>query len=116
MKSRLETAAEQIIKDLGLDYEREARFHPSRRWRADFKAWTANRACLIECEGLTRYGNHLGRHQTPKGFAADCEKYNTAQVLGFPVFRFVEDQIADGTMESTLRRFFWPDTGGPRNG
>ena len=65
-----------------------------------------DRECLVEVEGLTYYGKHLGRHQTKKGFEADCEKYNSAAILGYTVFRFTENQIANGMMEVFLKRFF----------
>ena len=107
-RSRLEIVAEQLLKDAGYEIERELKFHPKRRWRADFRVCKSGSddKVLVECEGLTRYGNHLGRHQTPKGFEADCEKYNAAALLGWTVFRFTERMIIDGTMVETLCTFF----------
>ena len=60
-------------------YEREWRFHPSRRWRLDF-AWPAEKLA-VEIEGR-------GRHQTFVGFRNDCEKYAHALLLGWRVLRF----------------------------
>lgn len=70
---------------------REFRFHPDRRWRADF-AWP-DRKLLVECEG----GEHSGgRHTRGVGFTQDCEKYNAAAILGFTVLRFTGSMIASG--------------------
>lgn len=61
----------------------EYRFHPVRRFRADF-AWPELRL-LVECEGGTWNG---GRHVSGSGFADDCEKYNAAVELGYFVLRY----------------------------
>lgn len=63
--------------------EREYRFHPNRRWRFDF-AWP-DRKVAVEIEG----GQWVqGRHQRPRGFEADCDKYNEAAMMGWRVLRF----------------------------
>lgn len=59
-----------------------------RDWRADF-AWPDHKL-LVELEGGT-FTN--GRHVRPKGFRADCEKYNAAQKLGFIVLRYTSDMV-----------------------
>lgn len=69
----------------------EFRFHPVRKWRADF-AFPA-RMILIEIEGGVWI---QGRHQTGKGFSADCEKYSHAALLGYRVFRFTPDMVKSG--------------------
>lgn len=61
----------------------EVLFHPLRRWRFDF-AWH-DRMIAAEVEG----GIFIrGRHASPAGFIKDAEKYNTAALLGWRVFRF----------------------------
>ena len=68
--------------------EREFRFHPTRKWRADF-AHLPSRT-LIEIEG----GIWIrGRHTTPSGFTADAEKYLEAALAGWRVLRLVDQQI-----------------------
>ena len=62
---------------------REYRFDAVRRWRFDF-AWPAERVA-VEIEGIL-YGDG-GRHQRPKGFLADCEKYEAALAQGWRVYR-----------------------------
>lgn len=82
----------------------EHRFAPPRRWRFDF-AWPDDRIA-VELEGVVWRGK--GRHQTAKGYAADCEKYNRAALLGWIVLRFTQSQhgeIAGAVREAlTLRR------------
>lgn len=62
----------------------EHKFHPVRRWRFDF-AFVAQKLA-IEVEGGVWTG---GRHTRGYGYAADCEKYNAATLLGWSVLRYV---------------------------
>lgn len=107
-QSRLEDWAEAILLDEGYSYEREYVFAPPRRFRADFRVWRPMRLkqCLVEIEGVTRFGKSLGRHQTADGFANDCEKYNLAALRGFVVFRFTETMLREGQLEATLAEYF----------
>ena len=73
--------------------EREFRFHPTRKWRADF-AHIPSRT-LIEIEGGIWV---RGRHTTPRGFAADAEKYLEAALAGWRVLRLVDQQIKAPTL------------------
>jgi very-short-patch-repair endonuclease len=80
-------------------YVPEYRFHPTRRWRFDF-AWPDKKIAL-ECEGGTwKYG----RHNRPKGFEDDAEKYNEAGLLGWMVLRCTTNQIKDGRAIDWLER------------
>ncbi|MEP6673002.1 MAG: hypothetical protein ABJF10_27830 [Chthoniobacter sp.] len=77
--------------------EREYRFHPERRWRADF-AHIESRT-LIEVEG----GIYIqGRHNRPQGFAADAEKYLEAALEGWRVLRLTEFQITAPMIERII--------------
>ena len=69
----------------------EYRFAPPRRWRFDF-AWPDYRIAL-EVEGGIWTG---GRHVRGKGYEKDCEKYNTAQLEGWKVYRVTPAMIRDG--------------------
>lgn len=69
----------------------EYRFLETRRWKFDF-AWPEF-GIALEVEGSPG----MGRHTRPAGFLADCDKYNTAAMLGWFVFRCVRK-----TAESTL--------------
>ena len=72
----------------------EYRFASPRRWRFDF-AWLIERVA-VEIEGITHYGAGIGRHQSAKGFVADCEKYEAALLDGWRVFRVPGPWIHDG--------------------
>lgn len=77
---------------------REYRFHPERAWRMDF-AWPEHRVA-VEIEGGV-WG--LGRHNRPRGFIADTEKYNAAAKLGWTVLRFTAQTIRSGeAIEQTV--------------
>ena len=53
-----------------------------------------------ECEGATWV---QGRHNRPQGFAADCEKYNSAAELGWRLFRLTPEQITVGNVQTIAR-------------
>ena len=90
--SKLEDQLARQIAGAGLPTpDREVTFHAERRWRFDF-AWPAAMVAL-EVEGATWAG---GRHTRGKGFAADCEKYNEAAVMGWTVLRVTGDMVRKG--------------------
>lgn len=68
--------------------ELEYRFHPTRRWRFDY-AWPEQKVAL-EQEGGVWSG---GRHTSGAGFMKDCEKYNTATVMGWRIIRGTPSQV-----------------------
>lgn len=72
----------------GPTLEREYRFHPVRKWRADY-CHVATRI-LVELEGGL-YGG--GRHSRASGFLGDIEKYNAAAMLGYTVLRLGTGQV-----------------------
>lgn len=77
----------------GQELVEEFRFHPTRKWRADF-AHEDSRT-LIEVEG----GIHsYGRHNRASGFIEDAHKYLEAGLLGWRVFRLVDEQITPETL------------------
>ena len=88
-----------------LNVFREFVFHPDRKWRFDFAILPGtHRKIAIEIEGVTRFGNHLGRHQTPAGLEADAEKYNEALCFGWRVLRVTEAQVKSGQALAWLDR------------
>lgn len=96
--SPLEDLLLQHIQYAGLPApEREYRFAPPRRYRADFAY--PDRMLLIEVEGgvWTR-----GRHTRGKGYQDDCYKYNLATIMGFRVLRFTGEMVKDGTALNTI--------------
>ena len=44
-------------------------------------------------EGITFFGEALGRHQNPDGYEADCAKYNRAIQLGWKVLRYTQRML-----------------------
>jgi very-short-patch-repair endonuclease len=90
-------------------FEQQYRFHPKRRWVFDF-AWPEQRLA-VEIEGgiFVR-----GRHVSPRGFVADCEKYNEAAVLGWTVLRIPvvgKTWLDDGL--ALLERYWVAQLGAP---
>jgi hypothetical protein len=66
----------------GSPLEKEFRFAPPRKWRADYVHMPS--MTIIEIEGGVWTG---GRHTRAQGFINDARKYNAARLLGFSVFR-----------------------------
>lgn len=74
--------------DLGLVCVKEHRFHPKRRWRFDYAI--PEHKIALEVEGGVW---SQGRHTRPQGFLGDIEKYNTATLMGWRVFRTTPDDL-----------------------
>lgn len=75
------------IKALGYKVEEEFKFAPKRKFRADWKVTHNNKSCLVEYEGIICAKS---RHTNLLGYTTDCEKYNLAQLLGYPIFRYTQ--------------------------
>lgn len=74
-------------------FEQEYKFHPKRKWRADFLI--TGTKILVEVEGgIWMAGG--GRHTRGKGYIGDMEKYNSAAMMGFTVLRFSTEQVKSG--------------------
>lgn len=73
----------KLLEDASLPLPRlEFKFHPSRKWRADY-AWP-DHGLILEVEGAV--WTH-GRHTRGSGFVKDMQKYNAAAMLGFRILR-----------------------------
>jgi len=68
---------------------REYRFHPQRRWKFDFAYPVLKIA--FEVEGGIWQGK--SGHNTGAGILRDIEKYNTATLMGWRVFRIHGEMI-----------------------
>lgn len=91
-----------LLKFAGYDFVREFRFSDARKWRADF---LIKPDLLVEVEGVKFEGK--GRHQTAEGFAADCEKYNEAAIMGFKLLRFTPAMIRGDAKNRSRRPYEW---------
>nr|DAS93094.1 MAG TPA: DNA mismatch endonuclease [Caudoviricetes sp.] len=82
-KSQIRDVFTVICKtDLGVECVKEYKFHPERRWRFDYAVPAYKIALEVEGGVWTQ-----GRHTRPQGFLGDIEKYNTATLMGWRVFR-----------------------------
>jgi len=72
-----------------INYEKEYRFHPTRRWRFDFAIPEHKIAIEIEGGIFVR-----GRHTRGAGYQKDCEKYREATILGWQLLRYTTNELA----------------------
>lgn len=86
-----ETVLATHLKACKISFEQEYKFHPTRKWRADFLI--TGTKILVEVEGGIWSG---GRHTRGKGYIGDMEKYNEAAMMGFTVLRFSTEQVKAG--------------------
>ena len=98
--SRLEAKFALYWRSLGgPDLEREFRFHPTRKWRADFAH--AESRVLIEIEGGI-YIDGGGRNNRAAGFVADLEKYLEAALDDWRVVRLADPLITAPMVERLI--------------
>lgn len=90
------------LKATGIPFEREFRFAPPRRWRADFRFFDPKPGdLLVEVDGGSWVG---GRHTSGSGFEADCEKLNAATLAGYRVLRVTPRMVDDGRALRLIER------------
>lgn len=76
---------------LGAECVKEYRFYKPRKWRFDYALPLYKIALEVEGGVWTQ-----GRHVRPQGFLSDMQKYNTAALLGWRVFRTTPDKLVTG--------------------
>lgn len=87
--SSLEKKAMWLLKANGLpEPVREYEFCSWRKWRFDF-VYIKERVA-IEIEGGI-WTN--GKHTRGSGFIKDCDKYNTATILGYRILRYSSETL-----------------------
>ena len=74
--------------DLNVECVKEFKFPPKLRWRFDYAIPEPRIALEVEGGVWTN-----GRHTRPQGFLGDIEKYNTATLMGWRVFRTTPDDL-----------------------
>ena len=99
--SQLEETLAVHMRAFGVTFEREFKFHESRRWRFDFAL--PEYRIGIECEGLS-HPSKKSRHTTNSGFEKDCEKYDEAALAGWMVLRFTWNMIKSGVAIKMINR------------
>lgn len=90
---------EWILRSEGIEYQKEYRFHPERKFRFDY--CIPEKKIAIEYEGLFTFvkdeqgKTKLGksRHTTVSGYEKDTEKYNLAAINGWLVLRYTASTI-----------------------
>lgn len=91
VQSEGEVILANALRALKIEFEQEFKFHPTRKWRADFHL--KGKKILVEVEGGI-WSN--GRHTRGKGYLEDLEKYNAATMMGYQVIRFSTEQVKSG--------------------
>ncbi len=116
MTSTAELLLAEQLRQAGIPFEREYRFAPPRRWRADFavgEQWVRilgnngaetqdfTVSLLVEIDG----GGYVqGRHGRGKGMEDDAEKQSAAAIFGYRVIRCTPAQVDDGRALSWIRQ------------
>jgi len=72
-----------ILQYLAIEYQTEYKFYKTRKFRFDVAI--PDHKIAIEYEGIFSLKS---RHTTLKGYTADTEKYNIAQIQGWKVLRY----------------------------
>lgn len=88
-KSQYEIIFARQLERAGLEFEREYRFHPERKWRFDFANPDLKLAFEVHGAIWTR-----GRHTRGYGFIGDCEKAAEANLRGWYVYGIPAPWIA----------------------
>lgn len=78
-------------------FERQYRYAPGRRLRADF-AWPDHRLLVEVQGGIFRGGSKGGRgaHGSITGILADIDRLNTATLAGYRLLRVTPDMVSSG--------------------
>ena len=79
------------LKAVGIPHERQFKFHPERRWRADF---LIDGRLIVEVDGA-KHGKP-GAHQRVDGVDYDCERQAEALCLGYAFMRVSGRMARDG--------------------
>jgi hypothetical protein len=102
MKGEANLLFKKHLEELGLGWNEEWQFHPTRKWRLDFVLYRdrALTGIAVEIEGGIW---SRGRHTRGKGFQADLDKYNAAVMKGWRVLRFSTEDIIRGRAKAFLQ-------------
>ncbi|TCB75552.1 DUF559 domain-containing protein [Acinetobacter sp. ANC 3781] len=103
--AKVESIGESLLatqlKALKIEFKREFKFHPERKWKADFHI--VGKKILVEVEGGIWMAEG-GRHTRGKGYIGDMEKYNSATMMGYQVIRFSTEQVKSGLAVQQIQK------------
>lgn len=112
MKKRFSEAQELLCIHLGeLGFRgivRELQFDSTRLWKADIAIPSCR--VLIECDG----GMHTGGHKRGAALEDDYLKQNSAQILGWKIFRFSNRQVLTGEAKTLMQKYLTFELGTPQ--
>jgi hypothetical protein len=97
---------EKHLKELGLDFQAEYRFHPRRKWRWDYILGSkidgvfARNGISVEIEGGFYRG--VGGHNSINGLQRDMDKQNAGVMLGWRPLRFSSADVLRGRAKAFL--------------
>lgn len=84
------TNIEDTLISLRINYLKEFKFLPDRRFRFDF--YLPDYRTGIEYDGMF---SHKSRHLTVTGFTRDCTKTNLAQLAGYRILRYTALNVSE---------------------
>lgn len=106
--SPLEKALDASLRASGVvGYEREFRFHPTRKWRVDFMF--TDQRLAVEVEGAIYRG---GGHTTATGLKRDIDKSNALMLMGYRLLRVHGDQVRSGEATALIQQAIAPSAPG----
>jgi very-short-patch-repair endonuclease len=106
--SKQKELLETILYSINPDFEKEFRFHKTRKWRFD---WCyPEQKIAIEFEGIF---STKSRHTTVKGYSRDAEKYNQATLHGWSVYRFTAIMVDTAATYDLLKEVLACRSSGP---
>lgn len=102
-REKLEIALEVQLRAHNIRFEKQYRFHPTRKWRADFAMLNEQRkGLMVEVQGGIYSG---GRHTRGDAIEDECEKFAYAIMLHWYVMPITAKQIANGSAIKWICQF-----------
>ena len=101
--SEIEETLAFHMKAVGIEFERQFKFHPTRNWKADFRIGKL----IVEVEGAT-YGKP-GHHQRVDGIDNDCQRQAEMMLAGYHVLRVSGRMVRDGRALNFIERYLNPE-------
>jgi very-short-patch-repair endonuclease len=98
-RDKFEDKLASQLAAVGIYPQRQFKFHPTRRWLADF--WLAEHKLLIEVDG-GGWMNGKG-HFSEHGRRHDGERDRAATLMGYRVVRFTGSEVTDGSALRTIQ-------------